>query len=54
MNNIGSPTEIDTFSQNFDKNYDASSDALVPGMGKREIDFKDAPADGIFTQNNIA
>ena len=54
MNNIGSPTEIDTFSQNFDKNYDASSDALVPGMGIREIDFKDAPADGIFTQNNIA
>ena len=54
MNNIGSPTEIDTFSQNFDKNYDASSDALVPGMGKKEINFIDAPADGILTKNNIA
>ena len=42
------------FSQNFDQSYDASSDALVPGMGIREIDFKDAPADGIFTKNNIA
>ena len=54
MNNIGPATEIDTFSENFDKNYDASSDALVPGMGIKEIDFIDAPADGIFTKNNIA
>ena len=42
------------FSQNFDQSYDASSDKNVPGMGIREIDFIDAPADGIFTKNNIA
>ena len=42
------------FSQNFDQSYDASNDKSVPGMGIREINFKDAPADGIFTKNNIA
>ena len=42
------------FSQNFDQSYDASSDKNVPGMGIREINFIDAPADGIFTKNNIA
>ena len=42
------------FSQNFNQSYDASTDALVPGMGKKEINFIDAPADGILTKNNIA
>ena len=42
------------FNQNFNQNYDASSDDLVPGMGVKEINFNDAPADGIFTKNNIA
>ena len=52
MNNIGSPTEIDTFSEDFDKNYDASSDALVPGMGKKAIDFIDSPVDFMLKENN--
>ena len=52
MNNIGPATEIDTFSENFDKNYDASSDLQVPGMGKKAIDFIDAPVDFMMRANN--
>jgi len=41
-----------TFSEEFDQNYDASSDALVPGMGTKAIDFKDAPVDRKMRANN--
>ena len=40
------------FSQNFDQSYDASSDLEVPGMGKKAIDFIDAPVDFMLKENN--
>ena len=40
------------FSQNFDQSYDASSDLEVPGMGKKAIDFIDAPVDFMLRENN--
>ena len=40
------------FSQNFDQSYDASSDLEVPGMGKKAIDFIDAPVDFMKRANN--
>jgi len=54
MGGLEGDTNPYNFSQNFDQSYDASSDKNVPGMGIREINFIDAPADGIFTKNNIA
>ena len=42
----------DNFSQNFDQSYDASSDLEVPGMGKKAIDFIDAPVDFMLKENN--
>jgi len=40
------------FSQNFDQSYDASSDLEVPGMGKKAIDFIDAPVNFMKRANN--